>query len=239
MAVLFCLVISAADGAQDPALDRANQAFNDGHFQEAIDNYTVLLKKGQTSAALFYDLGNAWFRLGDLGQAVLNYERALALEPRHAEAQANLRLARDEARSLELEKGWIERYVGFGNSNQYSMAAAVSLWLTFFLVVRLYFQRQRSAKVIALIVILFGLFVGASVATYIMETGANGAALAIVTRKNVDARLATADSAKTVLSLPPGSQIKIVSNRGDWTYAMLPNGLHGWIPATSAEKVRL
>ena len=59
---------------------------------------------------MFYDLGNAYYRLGNFGKAILNYERALALEPRHPEAQANLRLASDEARALELRSERIERY---------------------------------------------------------------------------------------------------------------------------------
>jgi hypothetical protein len=39
--------------------------------------------------------------------------------------------------------------------------------------------------------------------------------------------------------LPPGSEVKILSTRGDWIYAALPNSLRGWIPAKNAERVRL
>ena len=60
-----------------------------------------------------------------------------------------------------------------------------------------------------------------------------------MTGKNVQARLATAESAGTVLALPPGSEIKILSTRGNWDYAALPNDLQGWIPSQSAERVRL
>jgi hypothetical protein len=60
-----------------------------------------------------------------------------------------------------------------------------------------------------------------------------------VTGKDVQARLATADTANSVLALPEGSEIKILSTRGDWIYAALPNNLRGWIPAKSTELVRL
>ncbi len=59
-------------------------------------------RAGQWNPALFYNLGNAYFRTGDLGRAILNYERALALDPSQPEARANLQLARDQARALEL-----------------------------------------------------------------------------------------------------------------------------------------
>ena len=72
-----------------------------------------------------------------------------------------------------------------------------------------------------------------------LENGSNGKALAIVTDKNVTALIATADSAQTVLALPPGTEIKVESERGDWIYAALPNDLHGWIPASAAERVRM
>ena len=64
-------------------------------------------------------------------------------------------------------------------------------------------------------------------------------ALAIVTGNDVQARLATADTANSVLALPPGSEIKILSTRGDWMYAALPNDLRGWIQTKNAEQVRL
>jgi hypothetical protein len=76
-------------------------------------------------------------------------------------------------------------------------------------------------------------------AIYTLENGTRGNALAIVSAKETDARLATADNAKSILILPPGSEIKILSERGDWIYAALPNDQRGWIPAQSAERVRL
>ena len=76
-------------------------------------------------------------------------------------------------------------------------------------------------------------------ALYTVENGTRGDSLAIVTGKNINARLATADNANSVLALPAGSEIKILSNRGDWSYAALPNNLLGWIPTKSAESVRM
>jgi tetratricopeptide (TPR) repeat protein len=225
--------------AEDPALAAANQAYAEGRFQEAVDGYQSLVQSGRWSANLFYDLGNSWFRLGDFGKAILNYERALALESHHPEAEANLRLARDEARALELRKDWMDRYVATATSTQYSVAAAVAFWFALFAGTRLFFSPRRSAGQIALIVLAL-IVCGTSVfALYTMENGTRGNALAIVTGKDVEARLATADNASSVLALPPGSEIKVLSERGDWIYAALPNDQRGWIPAKSAEKVRL
>ena len=72
---LGCATACSARGDQNPTFAKANQDYSEGHFQEAVDGYRELVKSGQWSANLFYDLGNAWFRLGNFGEAILNYLR--------------------------------------------------------------------------------------------------------------------------------------------------------------------
>jgi tetratricopeptide (TPR) repeat protein len=228
--------LSAAD---ESTFAKANRAYAAAQFQEAADGYESLVQSGQWNANLFYDLGNAYYRLGQFGKAILNYERALALEPRHPEADANLRLARDEARALELRKDWIERYASMATVKQYSIAAAIALWSAVFIVTHMLLSRRRSAGRIVLVamsIVVSGLSI---FAIFTLENGTRGDALAVVTAKEIEARLATADNAKSVLLLPAGSEITILSERGDWIYAALPNDQRGWIPASSAERVRL
>jgi tetratricopeptide (TPR) repeat protein len=238
---MLCLVITAAGAvaADDNLFATANQAYAEGHFDRAAEGYEKLINSGNCNANLFYDLGNARYRLGDFGQAILNYERALALEPRHPEADANLRLARDEARALEMRRDRMERYASMATVKQYSIAAAIGFWFALFLAAKLFFSTRRSTGRIALIVLSL-LVTGVSVfAIYTLENGARGTALAVITGKNVEARLATADTAKSILVLPAGSEINVLSERGDWYYAELPNDQRGWIPASSAQRVRM
>jgi tetratricopeptide (TPR) repeat protein len=238
--IAFLAFWAGSSSAQpDPDFTKANQEYAQGHFKEAISGYEALIRAGQLSATLFYDLGNSYFRIGDFGRAILNYERALALERHHPEATANLQIARDEARALELQQSWPERYLRFASVNQYSIAAAIAFWLAPFAIVMLIFARRRSATLIATSIFCLLMSAAASFAVYTLEGGTIGSALAIVTGKNVQARLATADTANSVLALPPGSEVKVLSTRGDWIYAALPNNLRGWIPAKDAEQVRL
>src|SRR5213594_729500 len=128
LAFFLCInfaITSAAFAQADAEFAKANQEFAQGHFKEAISGYEALIRTGQWSANVFYDLGNAYFRTGDFGRAILNYQRALALEWHHAEATANLQIARDEAHALDIQPSWPERYLQFATVNQYSMAAAV------------------------------------------------------------------------------------------------------------------
>ena len=242
LAILFFVTLgitSLAYSQPDADFTKANQDYAQGHFKEAISGYEALVRAGEWSANLFYDLGNAYFRTSDFGRAILNYERALALERHHPEATANLQIARDEARALELQQRWPERYLQFASVNQYCAVAMIAFWLAVFAIVTLIFARRRSATLITMLIFCLLISAVSTYAVYTLEQSSEGYSLAIVTGKDVQARLATADTANSVLALPPGSEIKILSTRGDWIYAALPNNLRGWIPAKNAEQVRL
>jgi tetratricopeptide (TPR) repeat protein len=217
----------------------ANREYAQGHFKEAISGYEELVRAGQWNANLFYDLGNAYFRTHDFGRAILNYERAVALDRHHPEAAANLQIARDEARALELQPTRLEHYLQFASITQYTIAAAVAFWLGIFGIVMWIFARRRSAALISLSILCLVVCAISVWSVHTLDNGTEGRALAIVTGKDVQARLATADTANSVLALPPGSEIKILRTRGDWMYAALPNDLRGWIQTKNAEPVRL
>ena len=237
--LIFACAGHAALAQNDDAFARANQEYASGKFAEAIELYESVARAREPGAVLFYNLGNAHFRAGDLGHAILNYERALMLEPHHPEAEANLRLVRDKARALQLKRDRLDRALMQFTTKEYSIAAAVSFWMAAFALIALIYARRRTPAFTGLLALSLLAFAASVYAVYSFEIGGTGRDLAIVTAKSTDARLATADSAGTVLTLPAGSEVRILSTRGDWSYAALPNDLRGWISAQSAERVRL
>jgi len=233
--IVFCLfVLSPAANAatNDDSFAKANTEFNAGYFKAAITDYGAVVQSGEWSANLFYDLGNAYFRDSDFGRAILNYERALQLDRNHPEADANLRIARDQTHALELAPAPLEKYLNFAGANSFAILAAILFWGTIILLI------LRRRKVVWMTIGLL-LIASCGLAVYKLESGTRGQAVAIVVGDNVEARVATADSAKSVLALPPGSEVMILQERGDWSYAALPNDLRGWISTKAVEKVRM
>jgi len=233
--IVFCLfVLSPAANAatNDDLFAKANTEFNAGYFKAAITDYGAVVQSGEWSANLFYDLGNAYFRDSDFGRAILNYERALQLDRNHPEADANLRIARDQTHALELAPAPLEKYLNFAGASSFAILAAILFWGTIILLI------LRRRKVVWMTIGLL-LIAGCGLAVYKLESGTRGQAVAIVVGDNVEARVATADSAKSVLALPPGSEVMILQERGDWSYAALPNDLRGWISTNAVEKVRM
>jgi tetratricopeptide (TPR) repeat protein len=238
LAVVFSTAASTFANPADQ-FAAANREYAAGNYQAAINGYEALVRSRQWNATLFYNLGNAWFRYGDAGRAVLNYRRALILEPDHPETTANLRLVRDQAAALELARSWRERYLALAGSSVITWTGAVAFWIAVFGLAVIIFSRHRARRAIVVTILACLMCGGAAYALYARENGSHGRALAIVTAKKIEARLATADSASSVLALPAGSEVKLLSRRGDWAYAALPNNLRGWIPTKDVEQVRL
>ncbi len=239
LVAFLCGLVASASAQQAGEWEKANEAYAAGRYPEAIERYDGLVRTGETSAALFYNLGNAAFRTDDLGRAILHYERALTLEPHHPEAQTNLRLAQDKARALQFRQSRWDRAVTWATTTQYTAAAAASFWIAAFACAAWLLARRRSRATATCFVFALLTCALALAAASLRETGNSGRARAVIVGKNIEARLATADNAGSVLALPPGSEIKILSMRGDWVYAALPNEARGWIPAQAIERVRL
>ena len=87
VACLLSILPGRAHAAAGP-FEAANRAYEQGRFSEAKIGYEKLVEAGEWSANLFYNLGNADHRLGAPGRAILDYERALALDPEYAPAWA-------------------------------------------------------------------------------------------------------------------------------------------------------
>src|SRR5437588_12679129 len=194
---------AAADGprrTRDDLFANANTEFAAGNFKAAIADYQAVVGSGEWSPNLFYDLGNAYFRHGDFGRAILNYDRALRLDPHHPEVEANLRIAHDQTHSLELAPSALERYLNFGTANFFAIVAAIFFWLAIIWII------LRPGRVLWE---LAGIFLAAicGFAAFTLENGTRGQRLAIVIAESAEARVATVDRFGRVLALPAGAEV--------------------------------
>ncbi len=242
--LLFCAVRSQAApeaGTVRAGFEKANQAYSRGDFKAAREAYTALVKTGARSANLFYNLANTDYRLGEKGPAILNYERALALEPGHPEAGANLALLRGETgarianpadlplwqRALEWPREFAGRWVAW--------IAAAAFWIAVFSFAPLPGRRRVA---IAWLPAVLGLAVLAWAGGAVAWEASRGAEW-IVTGSAVKAKTAPADSSKPTGTLPPGSEVRLLLESGEWLYVLLPDHSRGWIARSEAEPLAL
>jgi tetratricopeptide (TPR) repeat protein len=135
--VLLVLAIIHSDAqAEDvtTAFQQANQLYDQGRFREAAEAYQRLIDGGHVAASLYYNLGNAWFKAGQLGRAVAAYRLAAELTPRDPDLQANLQFVRRLASGGSPPRtAFRRRLLATLTLDEWSWLAAGSGWLWFLL----------------------------------------------------------------------------------------------------------
>ncbi|MEQ1862446.1 MAG: SH3 domain-containing protein, partial [Chthoniobacteraceae bacterium] len=189
------------------------------------------------TANLFHNLGNANERVGAAGLAMLNYERALVLQPSHIEARANLKFLREQSLAKMAALTWRDHVFGVLNLDGWVAMTSVMAWLAvFIIVVPLARRRRLSAGGVGGLVLAL---CAAGFATFAAWQAAGELNAGIIIAKQAEARLAPADRAALADVLPAGSRVRVLSVRGEWTFCELPGGGRGWVPSSAVERVRL
>lgn len=229
---LFFLFASLALAVEPNAFELANQRYDQGQFAEAKNLYESIAKSGHYNANVFYNLGNADFRLGDRGGAALHYERALSLDPGHPEARANLTFVRGETGAKIENRSWVETFFPAFTTNFYVLLATVAGWLALAAWSASFFRGTSSFAGVGWFAALVAIYAFAAVLRAEMQQS-----LAIVTAQRASARFAPADNATLADALPAGSHLHILSERGPWVYCELPNRERAWIATAEIERV--
>lgn len=229
----WAVALCSVHGANfESAFEAGNTAYAKGDFKGAVDSYKEAVSAGGRSANLFFNLGNAEFRLQREGDAILNYERALILAPAHPEALANLEFVRNKAGSVTNQPGFLERSVAKVSFDTWTLISACSGWVALVALVLLWTGRGGPWGILAVLGILVA---GVSGFAAITQRGDLRAAIIL---EPVAARVAPADSADSLAKLSAGSRVELLRINGDWAYCKLPNQGRGWIPAKLAPMIR-
>lgn len=217
---------------------KANEAYKDKQFSEALKLYEGFIEEGLASAALFYNMGNVYYRQDKIGLAILYYEKALKLSPRDAAVRANLALAQsrqvDQIQALPaffLDR-WQQGLQSIFSSNTWSVLGLLLLWagvggLIFWLLASVRTQRKRGfiigSTLLILSIIPFYLSAGRS--SFEQNPGT-----AILLESEYGLRTAPEEESTVILPLHEGVKLLIVDRIGEWMKVQLEDGEQGWLP---------
>jgi tetratricopeptide (TPR) repeat protein len=217
--------------------DAGNRAYDEGRFLEARQQYEAQVARGEWTANLFYNLGNANVRIGSPGLAMLSYERALVLQPSHTEARANLKFLREQSLAKVPALTWRDHAFGVLNFDGWLVAFSLAAWATIFMLVLPYARHRRltaSGAFFLVLALCAAGYAGCAAWETMRELDAG-----VVVAKQAEARQAPADRAALADVLPAGSRLRVMSVRGEWAYCELPGGGTGWLPSPAVQRVRL
>lgn len=210
---------------------KANMAYRQGRFQEAADGYTQLIRAGCKNGHMYYNLGNAYFRMDHPGNAILNYERARTLIPRDADLNFNLRYARDRIQNaIEEPQGFLEMaFFWISSINIKEMVycfAGLNLFFWGILFIRL-FKKTELTYYASMILFIVWLISGASLSLKWYLLRSDDRAVILEKEANI---LAGPDAKDTVLfKLHEGTVVRHERSEEGWSLISLPDKKRGWI----------
>ncbi len=223
----------------------ANDAYQSENFEQAIVLYDSIIDMGFESAALYYNLGNSYYKTGSVGPAILNYERALKLNPSHKDAAFNLRLANlkvvDNIESIPdlLLKRWGKGLLNSRTSGQWGIVAIVFFWITLFAAGLLLYSNQTWVKRLAFIggvatLILAISSLSLAISKRDMETGNEQG---IIFSPNAYVKSAPDSESTDLFILHEGVKVNVLEENIGWMRIQLSDGKEGWIPSRSLERI--
>ncbi len=232
--------LHAQDAEIDSRYESANSKYDADDFKAAAVIYETLVNDQAFSSDLFFNLGNARYRLGDLGEAALNFHRALVFEPAMAEARQNLTVIEDQTGALIIENEDLDAWIAKLSPAFFAITSSVFLWLAVLAFVIACCVRRSRPWLPALIIITvlsLGLLTTSRYAEHVWENRLSSRNYAVVTAMNVSARVNAVPDAAEVIALPPGSVVRILERRGPWRFVAIPGNLRGWLHTDHARAV--
>ena len=218
--------------------EKGNGFYARQKWDSAVNNYTKALKSGGDDAAVYYNLGNAEYKLGHTGQAVVNYRRALFYKPDYTVAAENLELAesRIPGRLQPPQPIFFVRWWDALTEAIYSGIWAIAALLLFTLAIILLWLRRRNKKTIRsqMIVALFILWAFSLTIAIAAAQKTESHNEAVVIHPKV--MLKTEDG-KQIISVPEGTLVTRNTVHDDRIEVILPDGRRGWLSAQDIEVV--
>ena len=221
---------NAADSDASPTFESANRLYEEGHFKAAAEAYEKLIGNGRVSGALYFNAGNAWYKAGDLGQAIFHYRLAERLAPRDPDVQVNLRMARELVNGgpLPAASGW-RRWVPRLSVNEWAGLVAVLLWACCSLLAwgeLRTAQRASLRRWAVLVAVVMALPVAGLWAAW---NDAYGRQIAIVKGVSAVVRHGPLDVSPELEAVPGGTELEVTDHKDGWLeVAGLKRGT-GWI----------
>lgn len=225
--------------------EAGNQAYIDGDFEAAVAAYHSIENRGYSSARLYYNMGNAYYKQGQIGRAILYYNRALVLAPSMDDAQYNLEIAEAQTKDkiAVVPEFFLNRWMRTLRSSISCSAWSIMSVLFFgvvllFVLIFLLGSRIRVRKagfygaVVALLLFVVVTLFGISARNTIIDRPG-----AIVMSSAISVKSSPDRAATDLFVLHEGTKVEISSEIDGWCEVTIADGKKGWTESGHLERI--
>jgi tetratricopeptide (TPR) repeat protein len=243
--ILMQFTLTAHDENFKPLLDSAFKAYSASNFQKCIDYYHQIEQKGYSSAYMYYNMGNAYFRQKEIAEAILYYERAHLLNPSDIDITHNLQFANtfvsDKINELP-DPFYTILFKDISNwfsANTWAWLAILSFIISLILV---YFNFLTSSLILSrlykgIATSLFVLFLITGTFAYYSHKTVSSHKEAILMSDSVEVKSSPDDSGTMLFVLHEGTKVTIREEFEEWAEIKIADGNTGWIKLKDVERI--
>jgi tetratricopeptide (TPR) repeat protein len=239
LTILFLCCFSVLGFSQnDQLFEEANALYNASKYAEAIDKYESILDGNKHSTELYFNLGNANYKLNNIAPSIYYYEKALQLSPKDEDIQSNLAFAQnmtidaiDKVPAVGFSK-IIKNMVNIFNTDTWAKIAIAGVFVFVLLFLMYHFSYTSSKKRIAFVISVFSFVIASfSVAMAFQKAGLNKKDNpAIVFAQESRVKIDPNQTSEEVFRLHEGTKVQVLDTYEDWNKIQLSDNSTGWIP---------
>jgi len=241
------IALTLTTRAADPQTDfaSAKEAYMKQEYASAIKLYEGMIKSGNVSPEVYYNLGNCYYKTGNVAQTILNYERAKKLAPDDEDINFNLKIA-----SLKVVdkmdpvpdifyKRWVHDIAMLCSTNTWSQIFIASAWLLFIFLTIFVVSRTVGMKKISFVIACF--FLATTSVSYFISRKSYTLTFvdqqAVVVSPSVYVKNSPDEKGSDQFIIHEGTKMDVLDEFGDWKKVRIANGSVGWLKQNSIELI--
>jgi tetratricopeptide (TPR) repeat protein len=222
--------------AEIPIIDKANKLYTNQQFDKAIILYEQLVQKECKTAAFHFNLGNAYYKSGQIARSIASLERAKRLSPKDEDILHNLQFVKSKTKDKINKEGYtspselIQRWLSFLSALEWRIIAIFLFWLCAILLSLAVFLKKYKSKLIS--IAISGLSIGlfsfwASKLQFSVENNCDSA---VVLATKVFVKSAPNSTSDDLFVLHEGAELKVLDRVNNYQKVRLVDGKTGWVP---------
>ncbi|MDN3723030.1 tetratricopeptide repeat protein [Aequorivita sp. SDUM287046] len=243
--LLIILVSFSGIGQNENLFEQGKELYKNGKYQQAVNAWMKILDNGQHSAELYFNLGNAQYKLNHIGPSIYYYEKALQLSPNDNDIKNNLAFA-ENARIDAIEplpktvfSKWYNSISGIFTFNGWAiLAVAFSIFFVALFLFYYFAFSERRKRLLFVSSMFAGVLLIASLTMAFFTYGDYSKnQLAVIFASEIEVKTEPSMGSNVAFTLHEGTKVQIMAQDGNWFRIALEDGKDGWIPATDLKQL--
>ncbi|MFC7356062.1 tetratricopeptide repeat protein [Jejudonia soesokkakensis] len=242
--ILLC-VVSISIAQNNALFDQGKAAYKSERYQDAINAWMKVLDNEQHSASLYFNLGNAHYKMNHVGLSVYYYEKALQLSPNDADIKTNLAFAQNaridaiEPLPKTIFAKWNASVLQLFTFEGWALLSVILVSTFVLLFLGYYFSASERNKRMLFISSILSVIMGIAALTMAFKTYSDVTSNnpAIVLAEISEVKSGPSLGSDNAFTLHEGTKVQILDTEDDWLRIKLADGKEGWLPANDVKQL--